>query len=226
VLVRDGPNALLLDAGTGLRRLVDEPALLDGARRLDIVLTHFHLDHVCGSGYVPALPIKATLWAPGAWLYATPSEQLLDPLRRAPLSPFSPEELGDVRELEPGPQTIGAFQLVARAQPLHWAPTAGLRVGDALALVTDTAFDPGSSELARGVTHLLHEAWSTSERAVAREGDATAAEAGRVARDAGARRLTLVHLDPRLPSEEDLLEDARTQFPDARLGRDGAELDL
>ena len=44
-----------------------------------------------------------------------------------------------------------------------------------LALVTDTAYDPGSIELARNVAHLLHEAWSTSDRPVARE-DATAAE--------------------------------------------------
>jgi ribonuclease BN (tRNA processing enzyme) len=33
-----------------------------------------------------------------------------------------------------------------------------LRIGDALALITDTAFDPGSIEFARGVDHLLHEA--------------------------------------------------------------------
>jgi ribonuclease BN (tRNA processing enzyme) len=225
-LVRRGEDALALDAGTGLQRLVADPALLDGVRRLDIVLTHFHLDHVCGLTYLPALPVRPTVWAPGAWLYDTPSVELLAPLRRAPISPFEADELGEVRELEPGAQSVGAFGIVTRAQPRHWAPTAGLRVEDALALVTDTAFDPGSADLARDVAHLLHEAWSTSSEPVAAEGDATAAEAGRVAKDAAARRLTLVHINPRGPDEAALLSDARRLVPEAELGRDATELQL
>ncbi len=225
-LVRDGEQALVLDAGTGLQGLVADPALLDGVRRLDIVLTHFHLDHACGLGYVPALPVRPTVWAPGVWLYGTASEELLGPLVRAPISPFDPGELGHVRELEGGRQAIGTFGLTTRAQPLHWAPTAGLRVGDELALVTDTAYDPGSADLARGVAQLLHEAWSTSDEPVATEGDATAAEAGRVARDAGASRLTLIHVNLRWPDTDALLADARRLMPDAELGRDGIELSL
>jgi ribonuclease BN (tRNA processing enzyme) len=225
-LVRRGEDALVLDAGTGLQRLVADAALLDGVRRLDIVLTHFHLDHVCGLAYVPALPVRPTVWAPGAWLYGTPSAELLAPLVRAPISPFEPGELGEVRELAAGAQAIGAFGLTTRPQPRHWAPTAGLRVEDELALVTDTAYDPGSADLARGVAHLLHEAWSTSSEPIASEGDATAAEAGRVARDAGVGRLTLVHINPRTPDESDLLADARQFAPEAELGRDAAELEL
>ena len=117
----------MLDAGTGLRRLVTEPAFLDGVRSLDIVLTHFHLDHTCGLAYVPALAVKPTLWAPGAWLYDTTSASLLDPLRRAPISPSEPGELGEIRELEPGFQDVGGFALTTRAQPLHWAPTRAAR---------------------------------------------------------------------------------------------------
>jgi ribonuclease BN (tRNA processing enzyme) len=220
VLVRDGARALVLDAGSGVRRLVSEPALLDGVERLDVVLTHFHLDHVCGLGYTPALPLRPTLWAPGRWLYHTPSPEILAPLRRAPISPFAEEELGAVRELGPGAQDIAGFTVTARAQPRHWAPTAGLRVGDALALITDTAYDPASAPFARGVTHLLHEAWSTSSRPIAAEGDATAAQAGRVARDARARHLTLVHLRPPTVDEAALLSDARTEHPGAAIGRD------
>ena len=92
--------------------------------------------------------------------------------------------------------------------------------------MTDTAYDSGSSDLARDVEHLLHEAWSTSDHPVASEGDATAAEAGRVAHEAGARRLTLIHINPRIEDEEKLLEDARRHFSDARLGRDATELEL
>ncbi len=142
VLLREDDRGLLLDAGTGLSRLVAEPELLAGVRTLDIVLTHFHLDHVCGLAYVPALPVTPTIWAPGRWLYGQASADLLAPLRTAPISPSDASELGEVRELGPGAQAVGRFEVAARAQPLHWAPTAGIRVGDDVALITDTAYEP------------------------------------------------------------------------------------
>lgn len=76
------------------------------------------------------------------------------------------------------------------------------------------------------MTHLLHEAWSSSENPVAQAGDATAAEAGMVARAACAHHLTLVHISPLLTAESDLLADARRHFPGVRLGRDGELLRL
>jgi ribonuclease BN (tRNA processing enzyme) len=226
VFLREDAHGLLLDAGTGLRRLVTEPGLLDGVRTLDIALTHFHLDHVCGLAYVPALPVVPTIWAPGRWLYGRASDELLAPLRTAPISPSDAVELGEIRELGPGAQSVGRFQVAAREQPLHWAPTAGLRVEDELALITDTAYDPGSAAFARGVAHLLHEAWSSSSHPVAQAGDSTAAEAGIVARAAGVRHLTLVHINPRIGNEPELLEDARAHAPGARLGCDGEPLRL
>lgn len=163
VLVREGERALLLDAGTGGARLVSEPRRLDGVARLDVLLTHFHLDHVCGLLYLPGTGLPVRVHAPGSWLYGTPSAQLLDPLLRAPISPFGPDAPVEVRELDSGVGEIAGFPIAVCAQPRHWAPTAGIRVGDSLALVTDTAFDDGSAGFAAGVRHLLHEAWSTSE---------------------------------------------------------------
>ena len=56
-LVRDDDHALAIDAGTGIGHLVEDPGLLEGIRRMDIVLTHFHLDHVVGLAYLPALSL-------------------------------------------------------------------------------------------------------------------------------------------------------------------------
>jgi len=45
-----------------VRRLAGEHSdLLDGATRLDVLLTHFHLDHVCGLSYLPAPPLAARI---------------------------------------------------------------------------------------------------------------------------------------------------------------------
>ena len=225
VLVRDGDRALVLDAGTGASRLVWEPNLLDGVQRLDVLLTHFHLDHVCGLLYLPATGLPLRIHAPGAWLYGTPSAELLDPILRAPVSPFTSAEPFEVRELGPGADEISGFPISVRAQPRHWAPTAGIRVGDSLALVTDTAFDEEGAGFVAGVRHLLHEAWSTSQHPSGTEGDATAAEAGQVAAAGRVTRLTLVHLHPRADPAA-LERDARTAFAAAEVGVDGRELAL
>lgn len=196
VLVRREDSALLLDAGTGVRRLVTQPSLIEGATRLDVVLTHFHLDHVCGLGYLPALSLRAAVWAPGQWLYGKSSDALLGPLLAPPVSAFERAEFGRVHELVAGAQQVGGFTVKTRAQLRHWAPTAGLRVEDDLALITDTAYDPEAVPLARGVKHLLHEAWSPSNDPRSVEGDATGRDAGRVAAAADVGLLTLIHLNP------------------------------
>ena len=115
---------------------------------------------------------------------------------------------------------IGGFEVRASAQPKHWGPTAGLRVGDRLALVTDTAYEPASARLAEGVEFLLHEAWSSSAAPTYSDMDATAADAARLAQEAGVAGLTLIHLDPAFSDHAFLLEDAAPIFEYVRLGRD------
>ena len=48
VLIRHEPTALVLDAGRGFQRLLTDSSLLDGATTLDVLLTHFHHDHIAG----------------------------------------------------------------------------------------------------------------------------------------------------------------------------------
>jgi len=220
LLIREDDRALLLDAGTGARRLVTDSRHLAGVGHLDVVLTHFHLDHVCGLPYLRMLDVTATIWAPGEWLYGTASADVLAPLRRPPIAPEDVSQLYPVHELRAGRQEIGGFEVRASAQPRHWAPTAGLRVGDRLALITDTAYEPASARLADGVEHLLHEAWSSSASPRYPECDATSADAARVATEAGAGDLTLIHLDPALADHAPLLADAESGFARVQLGRD------
>ena len=108
----------------------------------------------------------------------------------------------------------------ASGQPRHWAPSAGLRIDNEIALVTDTPYEPSSARLAEGVTHLLHEAWSSSRAPLYPDRDATAADAARVTVEAGARELTLIHLNPNLEDLSVLLDDAAAIFERVALGVD------
>ena len=220
VLIREGSRALLLDMGSGARRLLANPGLLDGTTELHVVLTHFHFDHVCGLPFLPWFRVGATIWAPGRWLYAQDSGDILGPLRRPPVAPDDVTDTYPINELRPGDQMIAGFEVRTSAQPRHWAPTVGLRIDDDLAFVTDTPYEASSSELADGATHLLHEAWSSSRAPMYPDRDATAADAARVAREAGVTDLTLVHLNPRIEDLALLLDDARGTFERVALGED------
>src|ERR671918_1500987 len=103
-VARDADRALLLDIGTGARRLVTKPRHLAGVSHVDVVLTHFHLDHVCGLPYLRMLPVSATIWGPGAWLYGTDSAAILEPLCRPPIAPTDVTGIYKVNELQPGDQ--------------------------------------------------------------------------------------------------------------------------
>jgi phosphoribosyl 1,2-cyclic phosphodiesterase len=192
---------LLIDAGTGVQRLVEDPQLMDGVERLDVVLTHFHLDHVAGLSYLPALPLRPTLRGPGRVIAGIPTSEILDRLFGSPLFAATADELAQIEEIPHGPFEIGPFRIATRVQRLHTDPTLALRIGDALAYCTDTA------------------AWypqaSTND-----ETHTASGEAGRIAREAGVRRLVLIHVNPLLRSDEELALAARAEFPDTSVGQD------
>ena len=142
-------HGLLLDAGTGLRRLVSEPELLDGVRTLDIVLTHFHLDHVCGLAYVPALPRHADdLGSRALALRAGERRPPRAAAHGADLAVGGRASSARCASSGRAPRRSVASSVTTRAQPLHWAPTAGHpRRATTLALITDTAYDPESADV-------------------------------------------------------------------------------
>jgi ribonuclease BN (tRNA processing enzyme) len=226
-LLRDGDSAVMIDAGTGVGRLIERPELLAGVARLDIVLTHFHLDHIVGLAYLPALgvPDQTTIWGPGSQLYGTPTSELLDRVSR---EPFHPLPLGqqqiEVRDLSASGLELPATTIKTRRQDRHSAPTLGLRFGDELAWITDTAYDPGSAPFAQGCRVLAHEAWFTSDAPLNPEIHSSGAQAAQVARDAEAERLLLIHLPPFTESVQEPVREAQAGFTQAQPAHDGLAL--
>ncbi len=221
LLVEDR-QALLIDAGTGARRLLTDRSLLQGVERVHVVLTHFHLDHVVGLFYLPALELPIEVWGAGASLGGASTRALVERLLGTPFAPPGfLEAIGDVHELDAAGETVvGAFSVRVRIQRLHSSPTLALRVNDELVWCTDSGYDEENVEFARGAAVLCHDALG------GQGGHPTAPEAAQLAVAAGVGRLIVIHVDPELADDERLLERVRPIFPAAEVARDGMVVEV
>lgn len=120
---------LVLDAGTGIRRLAATiPAAI---HRVDVLLTHLHMDHIQGLGFFAPLyrpDLEVHIWGPGSAILRLKArlKRYLSP----PLFPVNLSELPCKLSFHevPCPETdIGEFR-VCSALVCHPGPTVGYRI--------------------------------------------------------------------------------------------------
>jgi ribonuclease BN (tRNA processing enzyme) len=208
----DRPWTLLLDAGTGIRRVTAEL----GGRPFDgaVVLTHLHWDHVQGMPFFVAgdrddarvrVFIPEQIGDDGA---VRDPAAVLALAMSPPHFPIGPEGLrGEwtFSSMRAGTHRVEGFEVVAFDVPHKGGRTFGLRVTDGVASVAYIPDHlPGAATnavIARecaGVDVLVHDSqFLEPERAVADlYGHATVDDALALAEMAGARRLALFHHAP------------------------------
>lgn len=241
--LRDGGALVLFDAGTGLRRLL-APAgqeLLAGVDEVDLVLTHYHLDHVCGLAYLPAVLAgrRLRVHAPAETVNGTDPERALAELIRPPYNPGPWSDWAGiaVRALEAGDNEVAGRRLRLRAQR-HPGTSAAYRVDDLFALCTDTGADDENASFAHGVALLAHECWYDADdpatnavhgsllpsfRAHSEVGDVAA-----LAARAEVGRLLLMHLNPLFDEQyyARLRDRARRRFADTLVVPDETVVEL
>jgi phosphoribosyl 1,2-cyclic phosphodiesterase len=234
-LAHDGRTpALVLDAGTGLRRVTE---LLDG-QPYDgtILLGHLHWDHVHGlpffqGGLLPGAVVRVLLPAPDGDAVGT-LERGLSP----PHFPIGPRELGPGWSFQPlveGRHEHEGFDVLVREIPHKGGQAFGFRVSDGtstIAYLSDHAplvEGPGADRLgelhdaalalADGVDLLIHDAQFRASEfpGVAYLGHSAVEYALSLATTAGASRLALFHHAPdRTDTQIDaILADARAKAP-------------
>jgi len=218
----DDGERLILDAGTGIRTLGLD---LDGSRRIHILLTHLHLDHIQGLMFFPPCfrsDCEITIWGP-----ASPEASLEDRVSRyisAPLSPVEVRELPCSVSFKDAPATeweLGGATIRSEAVT-HRGPTLGYRISDAkttVCYIPDHEPALGAPlaqleqewisgfDLARDADLLIHDCQYTDEEYPAHIGWGHSAlnDALTFGRRVEARKMLLFHHDP-LHSDEFLDE--------------------
>ena len=232
----DDAPSLLLDAGTGIRRV--SSLLGDRAFEGTILLTHLHWDHTHGLPFFRAADrddARVRLLLPDQ-LDGQTAAQVLARGMSPPHFPIGPEGLlGEWRfdTLSPGTIEVGGFTVTAIEIPHKGGRTFGYRVHDGHATVTympdhcPTLAGPGPNglgeyhdaarALASGVDALVHDAQLLPEEVAAEAdwGHAAADYAVGLGRAEGVKTVVLFHHKPeRTDDALDVLA--------ARLDDDGA----
>jgi phosphoribosyl 1,2-cyclic phosphodiesterase len=214
VEVRSGNEvALILDAGSGIRKLGDQ---LDPGAQIHLLLTHLHLDHLEG------LRFFAPLWDEGReihiWGPPSPVHSLEERISRSFSPPLFPVDLADLpaaiqfHDVPDEPWTLGGIRVLSLPVS-HRGSTVGYRLEVArgsLAFIPDHEPVMGvelaeldsdwisGHALAEGVDVLLHDSQFTEEEYAERVGwgHSSVAHAVGFARKANVGRLVLFHHDP------------------------------
>ena len=232
----DDQWALVLDAGTGLRRF---SAMLDGAPfRGSLLLSHLHWDHTQGIPFFAAASHPDSEVSVMLPKQDRPALEVLKEVIGPPHFPVGPQELAGrwrFGELDSGLHNLEGFSVLALDIPHPGGRTFGYRVRDrsgVIAYLSDHmplasgtgpdgmgAYHPAALELVDGADILFHDSQHLAAELSAKSflGHSTAEYAVGLARVGGARRLMLFHHDPDRTDEEIDAIVARLQCDDVEV---------
>lgn len=214
VSVSVGDWLLILDGGSGLQRL--QMPTRSNTNRIDILLTHLHLDHIQGLGFFKPLFDPTSdihIWGP-----ASSDHSLQSRLSRYLSPPLFPVNIRDLpcrltlHEIENSVFEIGPF-IIQSGYIIHPGPTVGFRIqceGKVFTYIPDhePALGPhgmiadlkwiSAMDLAHHADLLLHDGQYTTEeyKHTVGWGHSSILNAVEFAEKAQVKRLLLSHHDP------------------------------
>jgi phosphoribosyl 1,2-cyclic phosphodiesterase len=246
----DDGGLLVLDAGTGIRALGGE-LLERGSHRIQLLLTHLHLDHLEGLRFFAPLwdeRVTLDIWGP-----PSPVLSLQERIRRSFSPPLFPIDLRELpshvtfRDVPRLPWTLDGASIAADLV-LHPGPTVGYRIEaadssfaylpdhePALAGIAGRSTDwISGASIAGDADLLLHDAQYSEDEYEGRIGwgHSSVEAAVEFTRAVAARQLVLFHHEPghtddslrRLEDHAQSLAEGGEQAP--TLAREGMVLEL
>ena len=235
-------ESVVIDGGTGIRQLGLSLASKQAGKPLHLhcFLTHFHWDHIQGIPFLPLLYSPANTVTFHSSHTPDQAREVLEGQMSSPYFPVNFELLAARRhfvDVSEKPTKYG--DLTVHAFPLnHPQGASGYRLErNGVAIVHASDLEHGNPHLdsvlreyAQNADVLVYDAQFTPEEYESRRGwgHSTWLEATRVAKDAGVKRLVLIHHDP---SHDDAVlrnirTEARQEFEHTDIAEEGWHIDL
>ena len=240
---------LVLDGGSGIQNLSYLPFLKHN--RIDILLSHLHLDHIQGLGFFSHLfdsEMEIHIWGPSSSLSSLQNQ--LSRYLSPPLFPISLKELPCnlvFHDLENSSFEIGPFKLESR-YVIHPGPTIGYRISQnksvfsyipdhepALGyngIIHDAKWISGY-DISQNADLLIHDAQYTPEEYLAKKGwgHSSINDAALLASLSNVKHVLFSHHDPKRTDEQ--LDKILNEFQKNNqfkfkyeLAKEGAEFEL
>lgn len=166
-LVESRDCLIMLDAGTGVSNIRYFTDVLEKYNTLNIILTHYHLDHIIGLSYLlPYVENKdIVIYGPGLSSYQRSTAEILNDFFQPDFFSRALVKLAHkvtcVDYSQKPEFNIG--EIVVNTLPQkHSSPSFSIQLDNELLYVTDTAFDASRWKCPPAVKLLLHECWLLS----------------------------------------------------------------
>lgn len=245
--VKEGDCMLVLDGGSGLQKVTPDKEI----KRLDILLTHFHMDHIQGLGFFNPLfdaDKEIHIWGPSSITHGLQSR--LNRFLSPPLFPVLMRDLPCtlvLHDISNSSFEIGPFRISSQFV-IHPGATVGFRIQGNKAvlafipdhepalgpkgMITDKKWISGL-ELADSADLLFHDAQYTQREYGAKVGwgHSGMEDAIRLAIIAEAKKLLFTHHDPAHTDDQlrEILEGLKAEYggkQDFEFAREGMEIEL
>ena len=197
-LVDTGESLIILDTGSGLSRLSNHLDILNKYEEINIIYSHYHIDHLVGLSYIGnwSKERKINIYGPGKALGFTGCQDVISKLLTPPFFPITVDKFAkevSMKDYDLEGFKIGTIPIRITAQ-VHSGSSFGISIGDYIQYSTDTTTLEDTFKEAQGTKLLLHECWS-----IANEGSkdhSSFEEINKMMSKYKIQKLGLVHINP------------------------------
>lgn len=229
-LIEIEDNLIFLDTGTGISRLCNYKNIFDKYNTINIIYSHYHLDHVIGLIYLPSWirGHRVRIWGPGMSFYGKSCQEILSsittsPFFALPIDKFSPE-------IEINDYDANGFNLnhkigVYINSQKHSDPSFGITIADYIHYATDTNVIESTFQRSENVKYLLHECWEIQPDASGEH--SSVFEIIQMTRKYSIANIGLIHANPNWSKkDEDNISYLLKELNNAKLLQDGDVITL